>query len=237
MTKFDLTADIIKKNINFLMDKHSISGFSALARNLDVPATTIYSFLRNPLSNSKVKFKICNYFNVSIEELESCDLQEYEIETSDKSDINSSLSILSMSDDTISNFLKSSKTNNNDIDELKHSIATLISTNFRKCCGQAKINFKAENYQKALYYISSAFWLLKPTEIKYITENDLSLYVDIANYFNDNDLINTLIIKLESADYFNYKIILVFANLLEDKFPQEAKMCYEIIKDKEFKTL
>lgn len=234
MTKSDTASNRIKRNIEYLMKKQGISGVASLAKILDIPPTTIYSFLRNPLSNSKVKFIICNFFNISVDELENYDFSGTEITLNDKFDIKSNQSILSMSDDTIYDYLSLQSFNTDEIGVLKKSIKDVIYTNFRKCCGQAKICFKSEDYQNALYYISSAFWLLKPPEIKYITENDLALYIDIANQFNDNDLISSLIFKLESVDYFNYKILIVLANLLEEKFPNESKMCYEIIKNKGF---
>lgn len=225
-------AERIKKNIFFLMQQRDISSISSLAKVLDVPATTIYSFLRSPLSNSKVKFKICDFFHISIDELENYDFSDAEIKSGDLSCVKTNKSILSMSDDEVYNYLQTSSSNNNEIRTLKNSVKNLIFTNFRKCCGQAKTYYNSENYQKALYYISSAYWLLKPDEIVYITESDLSLYIDIASHFDDVELIGTLIIKLESADYYNHKIMLVLANLLGEKFPDESRICYEIIKQK-----
>ena len=233
MTIYDKNAERIKRNIDYLMHKHDISSVSTLAKILGVPATTIYSFLRNPLSNSKVKLKICNYFNISIDELENCDFAETDIKMNDNYEFKSKKSIISMSDDEIYGYLETSDSCNNELNKLKNSIKSLIYTNYRMCCGQAKTYFNSENFQKSLYYISSAFWLLKPDEIKYITEDDLSLYIDIAKHFEDEDLISSLIIKLESADFFNYKIMLVLANLLSEEFPEDSKMCYEIIKQKE----
>lgn len=227
MSNFDIIADRVKNNINYLMHQNDITSVSNLAKIINVPPTTIYSFLRSPLSNSKVKFKICNYFNVSIDELESYDFTKAEIKNDNE--LTTNQSILSMSDEYVCKYLDLSVSSNSDIDNLKSSIKSLINTNFRKCCGQARVNFESKNYQKALYYISSAFWLLRPEEIRFITESDLLLYIDIANYFKDNDLVSTLIIKLESTDFFNYKILIVLAKLLEESFPNESKTCYEII--------
>lgn len=232
MNSFEPTAEKIKKNVEYLMQVHNITSVTALSKILNVPATTIYSFLRSPLSNSKVKFKICNYFNISIDELENCDFSQSEIKNDIDFEIKSNQSILSMTDDDIFHYLNIAKSDNADLDLLRTSVKDLLFTNFRKCCGQARLDFKSENFQKALYSISSAFWLIKPDEIKYITENDLSLYIDIATHFKDNDLITNLIIKLESPDYFNYKIFLVLGNLLSSYFPNEAKMCFEIVRQK-----
>lgn len=232
MNKYNPVSERIKRNIEYLMQVHNITSVNALSKILNIPATTIYSFLNNPLSNSKVKFKICDYFNINFEELESIDLYNLETNNDNNIEVKSNQSILSMTDDDFLNYLNAEKSNNAEIDSLKSSINSLLFTNFRKCCGQAKIEYMSENYQKALYSISSAFWLLKPDEIKYITENDLLLYVNIAKHFNDSDFIYSLIIKMESSDYFNYKILLVLANLLETDFPNEAKLCLNLVKQK-----
>lgn len=232
MNKYNPTSERIKRNLDYLMRINGINSVSAFSKVLNIPATTIYSFLNNPTSNSKVKFLICDYFDVDFEELENIDLCQIHSDMEESVEHDLDKSILSMNDDDILNYLYDGKTDDKEIENLKNSINKILFTSYRKCCTQAKSAYAAENYQKALYLISSAFWLLKPNETKYITKGDLTLYVNVAKHFNDSDQICNLILKLDSVDYYDYKIMLVLSRILEKDFPTEAKKCLKIIKQK-----
>lgn len=228
--------DNIKQNIQFLMKKHNVPNITTLAKILGIPATTLYSFLRNPLSASKAKTKITEYFNISLEELECSNL--YETASMNKNDfiedysyvaLDSSKSILSISDNDIVEKLSNSNTNDAYMKELKESIAKSYRIGYRHFIGQAKNDYMMGNFQKALCSISAAFWLIRPDELEWIQESDFKLYIELGKHFNDENIIVKLVEVFISYNYCNKKILAILGDLLEASYPDYAKVCYETI--------
>ena len=225
--------ELVKSNLNLLMRSRDIKNLTKLADILGLSASTLYSFYSNPLSKSKAKKAIADYFNISIEDLEFKNLSEV---ISDNEYIsfgtyNNDISdnIVSMSDSDINKLLVSSKSEDEYIEKLKAAISRSYKTSYRHYMEQAKSDYSLGNYQKALCSISAAFWLLEPEDIDLIKNNDLKLYVEIAKRFNDESLIKKLVDLLISNNYFNEKIITILGNLLEDSFKIYSRICYETV--------
>lgn len=235
------SANLIKENIDFLMRRNSIHNRTQLANLLNIKVQTLYSFLNNPLSASAVKKKICDYFFISQDDLETKHLSEilsnddilYEENILDTSETSS---IVSMSNNELLEILENSNSSSPQIQELKSSLRKSYLPGFNSFISLAKRDFYSGNYQKALLSACAAFYIITPQDISAITKEDFKLYISIAKKFSDNEFSSGLINKLTnvilSEDYYDERIAIVMASLLEKDFPISAQVCYETIINK-----
>lgn len=230
--------ELVLKNIEQLMRANNIPNGSALATKLGVKPTSYYTFTRHPLSSSKIKTKICEYFNISIDVLETVDLsKEDDIkryivnDSSIKWNTNNHKSITSLQEYELNRILIENHSSNQDIINIKKRIAEKFLTNFNRLMGQADICFREGNYDGAFSFACSAFYMLKEEEVKCISQYDLELYIKTAEIFDNNETIQKLVDVLLDKDNFNQKIVIVLANLLEENHADLAKICYEYLEN------
>ena len=229
---------LVLTNIEQLMRANNIPNGSALAAKIGVKPTSYYTFTRHPLSSSKIKSKICEYFNISVDTLESVDLSKEDDlkryivnDSSIKWNSNNHKSITSLQEYELNRLLINNKSSNQDIINIKKRIAEKYLTNFNRLMAQADKCFREENYDGAFSFACSAFYMLKEEEIECISQYDLELYIKTAEIFGNNETIQKLLDVLLDKDNFNQKVVIVLANLLEANHADLARICYEYLEN------
>lgn len=234
------SAERIIDNINFLMKINSIRNRTELANLLHIKAQTLYSFLANPTSASSVKQKICDYFVISLDELENKRLSDIYKDEEELFENNvpisgDSASIASMTGDEVAQFLESASPNPQ-IDKLKSKLRKSYLPCFNSFITLARRDYATGNHKKALGSVCAAFYMLTPQDIKLISKGDLVLYISLVKKFPDKDYAENLISKLVntfiSDEFYNENILTVLGSLLEKDFTTNSQICYETIVNK-----
>ncbi len=227
----------ILENIVYLGRINNITKANDFAITLGVKPATYYTFTRNPSSSSKVKSRICEYFGISMDDLENKSLKDeednsrYIVSNNSNRGIDNYKSIISMSDFEINKYLTDKKSNDEEINSLKRNISEKSFSDYGQSIIKARNCYENKNYDMALGYVCSAFYMLNEDDIARITKSDLELYISVVDKFNNESLLEKLVNKLLEEETYNRKIVIVLANLLETNHISLSKACYKFLND------
>lgn len=235
----DVKRDVILSNIDYIMSVNNISNPTALAKTIGLAPTTWYSFLKNPVSNSSAKTCFCKHFGITVYQLENETLSEidYDLSGSDiENDTVNNKPILSFSDDDVFKSLNRTECNGGkvslDIKELKKLISEKMHLEYKSHILKARQEYQKGNYDTAYEHMSNAYWGISPEDLEVISERDLKCYAELCKRKDDSSGIERLVEKLILDEFYNEKIVLVLASVLESCFSDYAKLCYEFVWNK-----
>lgn len=236
---------IVENNISYLMSINNITSPKELAKLIDVAPTTVYSYLKSPLSNSSVKAALCKYFGITVYQLENDILSESEYFKTSRSDISkngafnipdSDKPLMSMNSSEIYELVKDTKCDDfsykEKIKELKENISKKLHFKFKYYLMKAKESFDSGDFEEAYDNMTDAWWNMQDNDLEVITAQDIDFYVELCRESNQKDGLKKLIIILTNEKFFNINILLFLASKLESIYPDLAFECYDIVNTK-----
>ncbi len=223
------------KNIELIMKVTNTNSANAMAKRIGVAPTTWHSYLKNPKSNSVAKTAFCNYYGLTVHQLENSLLDESFISQITSIDISSNENIeMPLSEITEKELYNKLSTSSNpetfideELRELKKELIKYKSLAYKAAISDAN-NMLMNDPINAYNIIVKAFLNMQPQDIYLLTQSELKLYIDLSNKYGDINDIENLIDRL--ALYDNYKILTVLSILLEEAgLIQCAKKCLKLV--------
>ena len=213
------------------MKTHNITTQAALANVIGTPSTTLASFLSNLQSRSTAKAAFCNYFNITVEQLENERLADSGIW--DNRTCTQEKPILETSEDELYKELRRPSTESV-LKQLKNAIAQKGSLRYKAAVVMARKELKnLGDPTKALDFLYSVWWVATPNDLNVVCKSDLKLYIDLCKQLNETSGIDSLVEKLISKKFFNPKFVTILGIMLESDYPDFAQTCFEMVAFKE----
>lgn len=232
----ELRQENMKANIEFVMSTYNIKNYTELARTIGVAPTTWHSFQSNLTSNSSAKTAFCNHFHITVKQFEEERLSELDLLSgTDDSDSEARESpILSLSEEEIFTKLivsSESPANDDSLSDIKKRIIEKNGMHFKTTISKARCEFKRKNSLDSLIAYRAAWAILTADNLAVVLESDLHNFISLCKQLNDEKSLNALIDKILTIELFNKKFILVLSILLEEDYPELAKLCLNSLLD------
>ncbi len=238
-------AKIVSNNISYLMSMSNITSPRELAKLINVPATTLYTYLKSPLSNSSAKSALCKYFGITVFQLENELLSEREFaknksgdfEKKSSENFSSDKPLMSMRNDEMFELIKTSECDDDfaykdKIKKLKESISKKMNFEFNHYLSKAQDAFENGNIEEAYSNMSSAWWNIHKDDLEIITPKIIEFYIDLCQMKEKKEGLEKLISILTNDEFFNANIVLFLASTLESIYPDLALECYDCVNAK-----
>lgn len=193
----ELKEQNIKTNIDTIMRTTGCKNYSEFSKLLGLDSTqTLYSFLKNPTSNSRVKSAICNYCGITIKQFEETLLGAGDDDLSSTQDVVSAESSIGATADAYDYFIKGTENLMGDLRQLRNELIRSKSMQTTIKVAQAQRKLESGKYAEAIEDYESIL-----DDIRHNPPQDRDAhiyavlfkgYVNACNHTDDYDKLNEL---------------------------------------------